>query len=441
MKIENFLNTEYSQSALYQSFRSIASYVDGLKPSSRKVIYTLKKRNITHDVKVSRFASDVASETEYLHGETSLQGVIVNMAQNFVGSNNDNLLYPSGSFGTRFIPASSAPRYIFTRKSESFDKYFHKDDDPVLISQEFEGSVIEPRFFVPVLPLILINGSEGIGTGYAQKIFPRSVEEIEGYIKTTLEDKIPRRKLIPNFRGFKGTVIPDEENSNSWYIEGVFSIKNTSSIEITEVPIGYTLSSYTAQLEKLVERRIIKDYEDLSEDDNFLFKISVSREFTKKSKEEITDILKLRKKISENYTCVDEENKIVEMKSAEEILQAFIKIRIEYYAKRKEYLLKKLSEDILLLESRAAFIKAVIEERVLINNKKKSEIETQIKKIENIITVDDSYDYLLRMPIWSLTHERYTELLNQVKEFKGKVKEIKSKSDKTFWLEDLEVNL
>jgi len=129
LKIEDFLNNDFAQFALYSSFRSIGSYIDGLKPSSRKVVYTIKKKNIISDVKVSRFASSVAEETEYLHGETSLIGVICNLAQNYIGSNNENLLYPSGSFGTRFVPIPSAARYIFTKKSENFDKYFSNLDD------------------------------------------------------------------------------------------------------------------------------------------------------------------------------------------------------------------------------------------------------------------------------------------------------------------------
>lgn len=437
--IENFLNEEYSQTALYASFRSIASYVDGLKPSSRKVVHTVKKRNISSDIKVSRLSASVSEMTEFLHGENSLNGVISNMAQTFVGSNNDALLHPSGSFGTRFVPTPSAPRYIFTRKSRSFDYYFQKDDDDILIEQEFEGTIIEPKFFVPILPLLLINGSEGIGTGFAQKILPRNVDIIKKYISARISSEHFPGDLRPYFKGFNGSVLPNEEEG-SWSIIGSLEVKNSTLIHITELPIGYTLSSYTKVLDSLEEKKIIREYEDLSEDDNFLFEVKVSREFTKQPEEKMLDALKLIKRVTENYTCVDENNAIREFDTVEEILDAYIDIRLTYYKKRKHYLLSTLEIDKILLESKAEFIRAVIAGEIMVSNRPKKEILSQLEKHNPaFMKTDDvtSYDYLLNMPIYSLTKERYDELRKKVAEKKSQIKELKSKSERDLWQEDL----
>lgn len=434
--IENFLDEQYSQSAIYASYRSIANYIDGMKPSSRKVVYTIKKRNIKSDVKVSRFASDVASETEYLHGEGSLASVISGMAQDFTGSNNDNLLYPSGSFGTRFVPIASAPRYIFTKKSKSFDNYFSSFDDSILIQQEFEGRIIEPKFFVPVLPLLLINGSEGIGTGFAQKILPRNRKEILEYIYSYLNGQTSSTPLKPFYSGFKGTIYKEEESA-AWVIQGVIEVKNKTTVLITELPIGYSLSSYTKVLDSLVEKKIIKSFEDWSENDSFFYKVSVLKDFTLLSKDKILDKLKLRKRVVENLTCIDENNSIREFNSIEEIIESYIKIRLEYYLKRKQYLLDQYIKEILELTSKALFITKIISNEIHINNVSKEEIINQIGLYKDIIQIDNSFDYLLNMPLYSLTKEKYISLQKIIKNKKFEKFSLQKKTEKDLWEEDL----
>lgn len=438
IKIKDFLEDEYSNSALYNCYRSIASYVDGCKPSARKVVYTIKKRNLISASKVSRMSSAVAEETEYLHGENSLQGVIVNMTQDFVGSNNISLLSPDGNFGCRHIPMSSAPRYIFSRKSDHFDMLFNKLDDKILIDQEFEGNKIEPKFFVPILPLILLNGSEGMGTGFAQKILPRKIQNIKRAIKDILETGDTKDKLIPYYKGFKGK-IRQGINSNQWEIIGNYKIVNTSTIEITEIPIGYSLSSYLKVLNRLVEDNIIKSYEDLCENDQFLFKIKVLRSFTKKPDVEILRILKLIKRVSENYTCIDEKNRIIVFESAKEILQAYIKIRLEYYEKRRKYLIKQLTVEIDFLQSIRSFIKSIILNKIKINNIPKKKIIEQISLIPKIIKKNNSYDYLLKMPLYSLTKEKIDDLEKQIAEKENKLNYYNKTTPENLWNVDLEV--
>lgn len=437
--IKDFLENEYSNSALYNCYRSIASYIDGCKPSARKVVYTIKKRNMTASMKVSRLSSAVAEETEYLHGEGSLQGVIVNMTQDFIGSNNMPLLSPDGNFGSRHIPISSAPRYIFSKKSENFELIFNKLDDKSLISQEFEGNVIEPKFYVPILPLLLINGSEGMGTGFAQKILPRKTKDIIKAIEDILTTGDTRNKLVPYYKGFKGKV-KQGVTSSQWEIIGTYSIDNTSTISITELPIGYTLASYVKILNKLVEDTTIKSYKDLCENDEFLFKLSVQRQFTKLEDSEILSKLKLIKRVSENFTCIDQNNSIIVFDSAKELLTHFIQIRLEYYGKRREYLISQYEEEIMYAESIRFFIKSIISGTLTVNNVPKAKIVEQLTKFPKIIKKENSFDYLLRMPIYSLTKEKVVDLEKQVSDKKKTLDYYTKSTSDSLWKVDLEEN-
>lgn len=437
IKIEDFLNEQYSQSAMYQSFRSIGNYIDGLRPSSRKVIHSVRKGNINTPSKVSQLAARVAAETEYLHGEGSLQSVVVNLARDFVGSNNYPLLQPHGNFGTRFVPAPAAARYIFTCKNSWADQFFREEDDAVLIPQEFEGSVIEPQFFVPVLPQIALNGSRGIGTGFAQNILPRHHEEIWKYLQGKQAD------LTPWFRGFEGEVIPDSK-PKTWKIRGRADWSGQYEIEVTEIPIEQNLSSYVEFLEKQAAEKVIKSYEDLSEDDQFLFRIRVSKEFKAKVAEKpdlFYSLLGLEKKITENFTCVDEENKIREFDSLEEILDAFASVRVDFYEKRRLHLIDVLDFDLRILRSKIEWINRIIDRRIEIGNTPKKEIEKTLHEIEDFDFFEDEsrgFDYLFRMPIQSLTKEKIEELRKEKRQKEKRLEKLKKSGPKDLWKEDME---
>jgi len=442
IQIQDFLENDYSNSALYNCYRAIGSYIDGLKPSARKVVYTIRDKNITSDDKVSRLASLVSQHTEYLHGETSLQGVIVNMAQDFVGTNNIPVLSPNGNFGSRHIPTPSASRYIFTKKGKDFDFLFMKEDDSILTFQEFEGKQIEPKFLMPILPLILINGSEGMGTGYAQKIFPRNPKEVSEAIKELEKEGKTKKKLKPFYRGFRGKVIQGE-NSNQWEFHGLLTINNTSSITITELPITYTLTSYIKILNKLQEDGVIKSYEDLSENDEFLFKLKVPRTFTQLDLGKIKEKLKLIKRASENYTCIDENNSIREFETVEEILKAYMEIRLDFYSSRKRYIIDQLTSEIDLLLSIQLFITDIIKGHIKINNKKKVEIVSQIKlqnqySIKKILEKENSFDYLLKMPLYSLTEEKVLDLKKRIKEKEKEKNYLSKETSESLWKIDVE---
>lgn len=428
MQISEFLNNQYADAALYINYRSTPSFIDGLKNSARKVVYTIKKNNIKSQLKVSALGSKVVECSNYLHGDTSIQGTIVTLSQNFCGSNNLPILEGIGSFGTRHIPEAAAPRYIFAKPESYFDALFRKEDDQNLIAQSFEGDEIEPMFYVPTLPLVLINGSSGIGVGFSSKILNRKIENIIQAINDKLDGKKLNENLfIPYWNGFKGTV---KKVDDKWEIRGIAEL-NKNKVKISELPMTYNLMSYLDKLKKLKEKGVILKYVDYSENDNFSFEITLSPEEAKLKEETILNDLGLVEYITENLTCIDENNKVKEYNSAIEIFEDYYRIKIEYLNKRIKSEIIRLTNEEKVLNEIYSFIKNVI--AGVINVKvKKSELEKQLKELKYF-----NIDKLISLPIYSLTEDKAEEAK---KKWQNKIKELedmKKQTPITLWKKDL----
>lgn len=436
MKSSDFFNTDYVDFASYDNLRKIASVMDGQKNAARKVLYYTLERNVTDEIKVSQLGSKVAEYAEYLHG--NMDGVIVNLGQGFTGTNNIPLMAAEGNFGTRFAQEASASRYIFTHGTEDFFRLFNKEDAPILVEQTFEGNKIEPRFYVPELPILLINGSEGVSSGFAQKILPRAPGKIKKAIMAKLDGKkIDRNWLVPYYHGFKGT-ITQGDTPEQWVISGLVERLGANKVEIIEVPIGYDLRDYLDVLDDLEDKKIIQSYVDKSEDDNFHFVVNINSKTLKEWDDQtLLTRLKLVKRVTENYTVMDEENRIREFDSAEELLDHYIEIKRLFLQKRKAYKIQKLSEDISLEQSRYAFVNAIVSEKLIINKRKKTDIENDLKSISGIVEFDGSYDYLLNMNILSLTQERLERLKKSIETKGEELKEIEKKTIDQMWMETL----
>lgn len=435
MQLSNFFNSDFVDYASYDNLRKIGSCIDGLKNASRKVIFTVLEKNIKEPIKVSQLANKVAEYAEYLHG--SLDGVVVNLGQDFAGTNNVPLLQKKGNFGTRFAQEASAPRYIFTYGSKNLFTLFKKEDLKILKEQMFEGERIEPVFYVPTLPLILVNGSEGVSSGFAQKILPRNPKSIIKYLTNKIQGKRNNKDLLkPFFNDFKGTV-EQGETSFQWLIKGTIERTNKNQITISEIPVGYDLKTYIKVLKTLEDNKVILDWDDLS-DKEFKFIVKMNpKDLDKLSEDEILDKLKLVKKVTENLTCLNANNQIQEFQSVEEILDYYFKVKMEYLGKRKDYLVQELKTDLDILNAKIAFIKAILDKSLVIEKQPKDKI---VKNLEKIITVkvQDSYDYLLNMPLYSLTLEKIKALTETLKNSKLKLRETQEKTLENFWLEDLE---
>lgn len=435
IKLSEFYNSDFVNYSSYDNLRKI-SQIDGLKNASRKIIYTLLEKNVKNFVKVSQLGALICQFSDYLHG--NLDNVVVTLGQNYAGTNNVPLIEKKGNFGTRFSNDASAARYIFAKGSDELFKLFKKEDTAILVNQYFEGYKIEPQFYVPTLPVLLLNGSEGISSGFAQKILPRDPKKIKKYILDKLNGKNPRGDFTPAFNGFSGTV-KQGETPNQWLIEGVVEKVAKNKVLIKEVPIGYDLKSYLKTLDSLEDDKKIISYKDLSDDDIFSFEVTFnSKDLESMSESEILERLKLIKKVSENYTILDENNKIKEFNSAKEICDYYLSFKLKYIQKRKDYLISKSKEDLNIIKSKLIFIKGVIDNSILVSKKSKDQIVKQLKEIKDIVLVNDSYDYLLKMPIYSLTTEKIKELNELYKKTEISLKELSNSTIEDIWIKDLE---
>ncbi len=437
MKVSEFYKQEFVDFASYSTIRMIGSAIDGMKNVHRKIINTVLDKNIKHEIKVSQLNSKVAEYTEYLHGDCS--SAIAGMAQNFEGTNNVPLLAAEGNFGNRFKNEPSAARYIFTYGLPILFDLINSDDHDILDKQYFEGTEIEPKFYLPELPLLLINGSNGIASGFKQTILPRNPNDVLKYLKGVLSGKITSKAFDgkPWFNGFNGTV-EQGDNPRQWKICGVFERTNTSTITITEIPVGIELPKYISILEQLREDGTIKSFKDLSDKNTFKFIIKFEREaLAKYNDDQLMDILKLVKTESEVFVAIDEDMKVKTFESIAEIFLYYIEVKSKYLKKRKAHIIDKLSKEIELDMSKYLFIKMIVDDELVINKRSSDAISADLDKVDKIIKVNDSYSYLLNMSISSLTKEKMESLQSGIKQKKDYLKEIKAKSISEIWLDDL----
>jgi DNA topoisomerase II len=437
MTVSEFYENEFVDYASYSTIRMIASAIDGMKNVHRKIVNTVIDKKIKDDEKISRLDGVCGSYTEYLHG--SMADPIANMAKGFAGTNNLPLMAAEGSFGSRFNHAHSAPRYIFTYGLPIMFKLFSEDDKAILNDQFFEGHKIEPQFYLPSLPLILINGSDGIASGFKQTILSRSEKDVTRYLKGRLTGKIKTKKFNapPAFNGFTGTVAQGDKD-RQWKICGTINRINTTNVEITEIPVGIELSKYLNILDALKEKKVIVSYKDNSDDDVFNFVVKFNRAvLSKLSDEDLLNKLKLIKSETEIYNALDEDLIIKGFKNVGEIFDYYYEVKLSYMAKRKQHLLDKYKTDIEFENSKFIFIKSIVDDVLVINKRKNDAIVKDLDKIDGIITVNDSYNYLLNMGINSLTKERLDKLKASIKLKKDLLKTLKNKTVEEMWLEDL----
>ena len=433
--ITEFLSVEYKDFAMYSiEGRAIPSCIDGFKPSQRKVIHVANqiwKTGNEKVLKIFQLSGKVASDVFYHHGDASLNSAIINMAQKF--KNNAPLLEEDGQFGSLRSPQAGAPRYIGTNLSDNF-RLIYKDFD-LLNYKEEEGEKIEPEFFLPIIPTVLINGSSGIAVGFATNILNRDVKSVtDSCIKVLTEKKI--EEIAPSLREFTGDFVQDTENHKRWIIIGKIERLNTSTVKITELPPSMTFEKYEDLLDKLCETKEIVSYDDNCKDSiEYIIKFTRS-DLEKATDEKLIKMFKLEEASTEIFSTLDENGKLKIFETTSEIIEYFVAFRLSYYHKRKEFMLAKMNHDLKILSNRGRFIKAILDEKLKINNVSKALIIEGIIEMK-LDKIDDSYDYLLRMPIYSLTKELFEKLKEDFTTKKGEIKKLEETDPKDMYLDDL----
>jgi DNA topoisomerase-2 len=457
---EDFIDKDLIHFSIYDTGRSLPSFCDGLKISTRKILYSAFKRNLVKEIRVAQLAGYVSENANYHHGEKSLQDAIVGMAQNFIGSNNINLLMPNGQFGTRIQGGkdSASPRYIHTELNPLTFSIFSKEDLPILNYLDDDGDKIEPEFYLPVIPMILINGVIGIGTGFSCNIPCYNPQDLIDIYKNLLISKDINKtfsdikSIKPYYIGHLGNIIKD---GNKYISKGVYKRISPNQIEITELPIGTWTQDYKDFLEKYMEKnpKILKDYESHYTENsikfilhfeagkvNSLLELDKDGIYTKFDKD--FKMITSKQLSTTNMHMFIEDRSITKMKNIKEILKKFYNFRIKWYKIRKDYLINKLEDEILYLDARIRFIMDIIENKLKIMNRKKNDIEEYLTKNEfpkKKMDDKNNYDYLIKMPIWNLTYEKKEELLKELNNKKDILSNIKNKKLEKMWLEDLEV--
>ena len=456
---EEFINKELIHFSKYDCDRSIPNLMDGLKISLRKILYSAFKKRLSSEIKVAQFSGYVSEHSGYHHGEESLNKTIVGMAQNFVGSNNINLLYPSGQFGSRIKGGqdASSPRYIFTRLERITRLIFPQEDDHILKYLDDDGTPVEPQFYVPIIPMVLVNGSKGIGTGFSTEIMCYNPKDIIAYLKNKLKKNTNDNiEFFPYYEGFTG--VTEKVSDTKFVFKGKYETLDTDKIRVTELPVGYWTEDFKIVLNDLQNDKdkegkkivpIIKDVFENYTDTTVEFVIT----FSKGKLDELVSskgdygcnglekLLKLYSTSSTtNMNMFNSEDKLKKYDNVEEIIDDYFDIRLEYYDDRKEFMIDVLEKEIMILSNKVKYIQEVLDGTIDLRKKKKQEIVDMLKyKDYDIIDNDEYFEYLVKMSMDAVSEENIEKILKEHQYKNDELIRIKSTSIEEMWLTELEI--
>ncbi|KAG5253909.1 DNA topoisomerase [Salix suchowensis] len=471
IKYSDFINKELILFSMADLQRSIPSMVDGLKPGQRKILFCSFKRNFVKEAKVSQFSGYVSEHSAYHHGEQSLASTIIGMSQDFVGSNNINLLLPNGQFGTRSVGGKdhASSRYIYTQLSPITRFLFPKDDDGLLDYLDEDGQTIEPNWYMPIIPMVLVNGCEGIGTGWSTFIPNYNPRDVIANIRRLLNGEM-MEPMNPWYRGFKGTIEKgaSKEAGCSYTVNGVINEVNETTLRITELPVRRWTDDYRAFLNSVTEGNrdengnlpkdpFVKDFRKYGDDAVVVFEVQLSEENMMAAKQEgLLKKFKLTTSIStSNMHLFDSAGVIKKYDNPEQILEEFFHLRLEYYEKRKKVLLENLEFELLKLENKVRFILGVVRGEIIVNNRKRADLFLELHQKgcccwgnDDKEEAEDSpdvsgvrasdYDYLLSMAIGTLTLEKVQQLCADHDKLNGEVDILRKTTPTALWVKDLE---
>ena len=453
-----FVDNELIHFSNADNLRSIPDAIDGLKPSQRKVLFAAFEKKLKNDIKVSQFCGYVSERTSYHHGEASLQSTIINMAQNYPGANNIELLFPSGQFGTRIAGGkdASSPRYIFTRLSMLTSSLFNENDSGNLKYLNDDGFSIEPERFYPILPMVLINGTKGIGTGWSTDVPQYNPKDIISNINKLLNNE-ELSELTPWYRNYDGTF--NKINDKCFLNLGVYEIVSNNTIKILELPVGVTIEEYKDFLDKAVagnDPKIdwIENYENYSTDTKVCFVVLckmnklknmiLQQEPEENGSNAIYKEFKLTKSINlTNMVLYNKDFVLTRYDSPLDIIKEFYNVRLVYYSKRKDYMINKYTHKRNILQNKIRFIQEQIDDILILYKKKKDIVIEQLDntgymKLARVQGGEPDYEYLLSMRMDSVTEEKLNKLKEEFDDINNKITDLESKTNKDLWNEDLE---
>jgi DNA topoisomerase-2 len=482
---EEFIDRGLIHFSIYDNERSIPNLMDGLKISLRKILYAaFKKGGLKTEIKVAQFSGYVSEHSGYHHGEASLNAAIVGMAQNFVGSNNINLFEPNGQFGGRLQGGkdSASERYIFTQLNRLTRLIFRQEDDAVLSYINDDGQMVEPIYYAPAIPMILVNGSKGIGTGFSTDVMPHNPLQIIAYIRAMLREateqaaSVSDRPIIePYFKGFKGIVknISSEAQQPKYLIKGAYEIVADRKVRITELPIGTWTDDYKEFLEKLMEVPaassssssaadkadkgggvpVLKEYTDMSTDTVVDITVTFHPSYPHTPKDLQAVVVdaeagtnKLEKLLglfttqsTTNMNLFDAHEKLRKYANIYDIIEDYYTERLALYAKRKAAMLAQMGNELRVLTNRARYIQEVLDDKLELRRQTKDAIFAKmVAHGYEHIEGDTEFKYLLKMPMDSVTDENVKHLLSERDTKRAQHQRLTDTTIQALWTNDLD---
>ena len=419
--------------------RSIPSAIDGLKTSQRKALFGCFKKGILNtECKVAQLASYIADVSSYHHGNVSMEKAIVGMAQDFVGSSNINLLSPEGQFGTRLSGGSDAAssRYIFAKMSKLTPLVYRQEDNPILSYKEDDGSFVEPIFYVPIICMSLVNGMEGIGTGFSTNVPMYNPIDIIKNTRRRINGQSPK-VLEPYVRGFKGSI--EKVSEFVYKSRGIYEVQGMF-VKITELPLNSWTNTYKTFLEGLIEKKVIKSYTESCTDEVVNFSVTLE---TVPSDIEVA--LKLSSTFrTSNMHLYSSTDQIRKYDNAGSIESHHFNIRLDAYGKRKDFIMKVLEYQCKILESKVRFIKAKMCGDIVIDGVPEKDIMSKLESMgfekfgSSFDDRSNSYDYIVNLKLFDFTKEKIFKLESDCKHKVDELETLRGTSIQSIWLKELD---
>ena len=454
----DFVDKEMKHFSKYDCDRSIPNVIDGWKISTRKILYSCFKRNLTNEIKVAQLAGYVSEHSGYHHGEMSLIKSIIGMAQEFVGSNNANVLMPNGQFGTRLMGGKdhASERYIFTALNPLTKFIFRDEDKAILNYNDDDGLKVEPEYYLPIIPFALVNGGKGIGTGFSYEGTSYNIADIIKYMENKINGKQTNIELHPYYENFNGTVIKNYGKQNKYLIKGKYKVISADTIKITELPIGTWTTDYNEFLEYLMSDKtktgkkktpVIKKKQDMCTDVDIDFTLKfypgvLPNLLSKKYDEHINMLEKtLNLTVTKSLTNMNlftEKNRLKKYENVYEIINDYYKVRFLGYNKRKKYMLDLMEYQVKLLTNKAKFILEQCEDKIDLRRKKKDAVIALLKaRNYDVMDGDEEYKYLRGMRIEQVEEENVAKLLKEKDEKMKEFEILKNTKLKDMWKSEL----
>lgn len=401
MRVKEFISNEWVAYADYDNKRSLPHIMDGLKITQRKALYAATKlpKN-DKPIKVSQFAGKAAELTAYHHGDTSMISTIIGLAQDYPGTNNYPFLEKHGQFGSRLSGEAAAPRYINTKLHENWDKFFKKEDQEIVEYLYEDGEMIEPKFFIPIIPTILLNGCDGVGNGFRSRILNYEVKDIVNAIKEITKYGKVKTKIIPSIKGWNGSI---EKIDKQVIFTGTFKRINSTKILISELPPSYDNDKYKKLLNKLIDEKFIKDYENRSTEEKWEWIVDCPRDTCSLQDAILLDKFGLVYKTSETFVCWGiHETSPITFEGPEDLIEYWVAERLKLYEKYISYKMKIIKADIISKHLKIKFLNWCIKNDFK-NLTKQDFIQSIMRDIKNLNL--ETANKFIMTPIYKITKD------------------------------------